>query len=177
MGRKVRRVAPGWEHPTHPIHPNRPLPLYDGSCFKKELGDWEKSLAVAKEAYEETGILETRTPRLLRLCKDHGFEVYWHECTAMKPDPTDYMPLWSEDEATHLMMFETTSEGTPISPAFETPEGLARWLADNDAYAIADRTATYEQWLTTIHSGSAVSLFGRSGGPLVSGVEAIGNGE
>lgn len=42
------------------------------------------------------------------------------------------------------MIYETCSEGSPISPAFETPEELARWLTDN---SFGSMTATYEQWL------------------------------
>ena len=57
------------------------------------------------------------------------------------------MPEWPEEEKTHLQMYETTTEGTPISPVMDTPENLARWLADNGAPAFGSMTATYEQWL------------------------------
>jgi len=50
------------------------------------------------------------------------------------------------------MMYETCTEGTPISPAFATPEELARWLADNEASAFGGMTASYEGWLRTIKS-------------------------
>ena len=39
------------------------------------------------------------------------------------------------EERTHYQMYETCTEGTPISPVMETPENLARWLADNGASA------------------------------------------
>jgi len=60
---------------------------------------------------------------------------------------SEFMPDWTEEEATHFMMYETVSEGTPMSPAFETPEELARWLADHGANYGAFTTATYETWL------------------------------
>jgi len=63
-----------------------------------------------------------------------------------------------EGERTHYMMYEDTSEGTPISPAFATPEELARWLADNGASAFGYMTATYEQWLSTVNGKWAPSL-------------------
>lgn len=91
-----------------------------------------------------------------------------------KPKPEEYMPEWPESEATQFMMYECTSEGTPISPAFDTPEELARWLADNDASAFAGQTATYDQWLNTIKRGFAPSAVSIDGGPLVSGVEGLG---
>ena len=67
------------------------------------------------------------------------------------------MPTWAKDEATHYMMYETCTEGTPISPAFATPEELAHWLADAGASAFGNQTATYEQWLSTIKRGWAPS--------------------
>jgi hypothetical protein len=61
------------------------------------------------------------------------------------PSIHHYMPEWEEEEKTHIMMY--TSSGTSISPAFETPEELARWLTDTNASAYALSTNTYEQWL------------------------------
>ena len=93
----------------------------------------------------------------------------YHEC---EPIPAMYMPQWEEKKATWYMMYETCTEGTPISPAFKTPEELARWLTDNNASAFGERTATYEQWLRTIQRGSAPSAILDNEG-LRSGVEAL----
>lgn len=43
----------------------------------------------------------------------------------------DVMPQWPEAERTHYQMYESVTEGTPISPVMESPEALARWLAEN----------------------------------------------
>lgn len=88
------------------------------------------------------------------------------------PNPADYMPRWMPDQATHLMMYETCSEGTPISPAFATPEELARWLADNRASAFGGMTATYEQWLAMAKRGWAPSAVVQ-GGVMRSGVADV----
>lgn len=90
------------------------------------------------------------------------------------------MPSWPESERTHFQMYETTSEGTPISPALPTGEELARWLADHGASAFGTMTATYEQWLAVIrgaYAPSAVLLLDREAldvgvlaGKIVSGV-------
>lgn len=82
------------------------------------------------------------------------------------------MTDWDDSECTHYMMYEDCSEGTPISPAFKTPEELARWLADNGASAFADMTATYEQWLQTCKIGSAPSAVFSTETGIISGVEA-----
>jgi len=84
----------------------------------------------------------------------------------------DIMPDWPSEERTHLQMYETCSEGTPISPVLVTPEELARWLADNKASAWAGMTASYEAWLHTIKEGSAVGSVWSPGHGMVSGVEA-----
>lgn len=44
-------------------------------------------------------------------------------------------------------MWETTTEGSPISPVFDTPEALARWLADTRASMFGDDGAAYAVWL------------------------------
>ena len=82
------------------------------------------------------------------------------------------MPDWPQEQRTHIQMYENTSEGTPISPVFETPEECARWLADNGASAFARMTATYEQWLGVCRGGYAPSMV-IEGGKMQSGVEAL----
>lgn len=67
--------------------------------------------------------------------------------------PDDCMPDFG-DKATHMRMYENTTEGTPISPAFATAEELARWLVDNKITVFANMTATYDEWLQVISSGA-----------------------
>lgn len=47
-------------------------------------------------------------------------------------------------------MWETTSEGSPMSPVFKSPEKLASWLADTGASLFGSNMATREQWLKII---------------------------
>lgn len=48
------------------------------------------------------------------------------------------------------MMYENTTEGTPISPAFFSAEELAHWLEDNGASWFGDQLASYAAWLLVI---------------------------
>jgi len=80
------------------------------------------------------------------------------------------MPKFPEGSCTHFQMYETCSEGTPISPVMETAEKLARWLADNKASAMGNMTATYEQWLATIKAGWVITGV-MVNGKFMSGVE------
>ena len=93
-----------------------------------------------------------------------------------QPDPSDYMPDFSgaPESDMGLCMYETTSEGTPMSPTFRTPEELARWLTENDAPAFAGETATYGQWLATCTRGWAPSAIFTPATGLQSGVAAMG---
>lgn len=159
MGREVRRVHKDWKHPTDE-HGNF-VPLYgpeDGDALQREW-DGEKKLwdLGAHEAIEED-------PDRARMSYEE-----WH---GPRPAWSDYMRNWHESLRTHLQMYETTTEGTPISPVMATPEDLARWLTDNRASAFAGLTASYEAWLRVCQGGYACSAVA-SGGVLISGVEAL----
>jgi hypothetical protein len=69
-------------------------------------------------------------------------------------------------------MWEITSEGSPMSPVFDTPGALARWLADSGASAFGKQTATYDQWLAMIRAGSSISAVSH-GQRLMSGVAFV----
>lgn len=90
------------------------------------------------------------------------------------PIKGDYMLSDVPDsDRTQYMMYETTSEGTPISPAFETPEALAHWLADTKASAFADQTADYDHWLRICKGGYAPSAIFSMETGLTSGVQGV----
>lgn len=68
-------------------------------------------------------------------------------------------------------LWETTTEGSPISPVFAKPEQLAEWLAESRAGTI-DEGTTAEQWLKFILGpGWAPTVIGSSTG-VQTGVQA-----
>lgn len=97
----------------------------------------------------------------------------------LKNDPPTYglaiMPQWPTEERTHYQMYETVSEGTPVSPVMNSPEALAHWLADNKVKAGPGRIATYGQWLEMIKVGSSCGSFvvNLRTGEIISGVEMV----
>lgn len=166
MGREVRRVPANWQHPKD--NRGRYIPLLSGSYataaaeWEEEYEQWQRGF---RRNYANDG--EKWAP------KDPEYaSMTFGEWHGRRPSPTDYMPDWPESERTHLQMYENTSEGTPISPVMETPEQLARWLADNNASAFGSMTATYEHWLAMANDGWAPSGI-MMGGVMMSGVEGM----
>lgn len=149
MGREVRRVPKDWKHPKNE-HGNY-IALFDGSDFSRRVKEWDEGAAKWAE-----GLRDDWNGGWKPL-EDDEKGMTFEEWDGGRPKAEDYMPEWPAEECTHLMMYEDTSEGTPISPAFETPEELARWLADNNASAFGSMTATYEQWLGMCKAGRAPS--------------------
>lgn len=165
MSREVRKVPPGWTHPKYPAnyhYPDRcgqyvPLLKYN---FQEDYGEWLRGFTKWQAGFCDNG---DPIPPEYENCRYSEYE-----CPC--PSPDDYMPEWPENEATHYIMYESVSEGTPISPAFATPEELAQWLVDNNACAFAPGdTATYEQWLGLIHGTSAPSMV-VDNGVVISGI-------
>jgi len=173
MGREVRMVPANWQHPkayNYRTGKTDYVPLYEGgfgggySSLSKEWDEgWEKWQQGLRESYG-------KGPKWVPIEEEYKNRRYT-DYSGQRPSPDDFMPDWPNDQRTHLMMYEDTSEGTPISPAFDTPEKLARWLCDNEASSCGRTTASFDSWLGMINVGWAPSMV-VSGGRLKSGVEA-----
>lgn len=163
MGREVRRVTASWQHPKNAA--GWYVPLHDGCTYWNDLKSWDEESALWAQGLRRDYGDDSKTV-------PHGEGVPFSEWNGERPDKADYMPVWTDAEADHLMMYESVSEGTPVSPAFKTPEELAHWLADNGASAFAGETASYEQWLRVCQGASAPSA-AIVGGSMVSGVAFV----
>src|SRR5215510_8017307 len=108
MGREVRRVPPGWEHPRDEA--GRYVPLFDGAKLAEAV------------AYYEVHEAEWRA--------EYGDDLGGEE----RPDPAEYAPAWSPEEATAWCIYENVSEGTPWSPVVSDPEALQAWLVEVHGY-------------------------------------------
>lgn len=164
MGREVRRVPENWIHPVDD-HGNH-IPLHDGMDLTDAMREWDEGAEKWAEGLRSDG----NGGWVPLDADDDGTFEDWE---GARPSYEGRMPNWPESERTHFMMYENTSEGTPISPAFATPEDLARWLADTGASAFADMTATYERWLRVARGGWAPTLTYTAGAGVRSGVEGV----
>lgn len=157
MGREVRRVPLEWQHPRDDRGNFRPLlettPMQYAECRRQ----WEAGFV---KGYGE---IEWEARR------DSGttFEEWYGDAT-----DDERMPDFPDGAELGYCMYETCTEGTPISPVFETPEQLARWLADTKASAFAGQPASYKGWLRVARSGFAPSMV-MSGGVTRSGVDGV----
>lgn len=152
MGREIRMVPKDWQHPRYT----------DEDAQRQQLIGKYKPL---HEGY--AGAAKTFLDILAKYGLQAAIDYY-----GQAPDKDDYMPDWADSEKTHLQMYETCSEGTPISPVMATPEELAHWLADNNASAFGGMTATYEQWLRVCEGGYAPSAI-MTNGKFESGVAGL----
>lgn len=166
MGREVRRVPADWQHPKHWTQGLRGMeerykPLLPGERYQSMVDEWDEECAKWKAGWRPDHCDSA----------EHRAMTY-EQWAGQRPHRDDYMPDWPAEQRTHLMMYEDTSEGTPISPAFKTPEELARWLADNGASSFGNMTADYEHWLRVANGGWAPSMV-ITNGVMQSGVEAL----
>lgn len=166
MGRAIRMVPKDWKHPMR--EDGQYIPLLDYS-FATDDKEWDEGYAKWQQGFQR----DFRDSEKWLPIDEEDKNLRYSDAESPRPNPDDYMPYWMDGEKTHMQMYETVSEGTPISPVMETPEELAHWLAESGASAGGYMTATYEQWLRVCKGGYAPSLV-ITDGQMTSGVAGIG---
>lgn len=136
MGREIRRVPVAWEHPKRqvPDWQTRQMvdqyqPLYDRDAETA----WAEWMAEFEEFKKEN------LARIVQEYPDDGYSLDSPYCTFCKwngtpPDPECYRPKWPEGAELGFAVYETVSEGTPVTPAFATKEELIDYLATKGTY-------------------------------------------
>lgn len=174
MGREIRRVPPNWEHPMNDNGAYRPM--------------FDKSATDAFNSWFAE-FVEFKKKELDEVCAEYSYDrndPYSAFCdyNGYPPNSEYYRPAWDEDTATWWQVYETVSEGTPVTPPFETPEELIDYLVENGDFWDQKRRAEgrayifpcdpwpREQAEKFVRSGFAVSMV-VSDGKVMSGVEAL----
>ena len=111
------------------------------------------------------------------LCKGSGKTLKGKECPVCyegKVSPIVEPPKgYDWEKSNGYQVWQTVSEGGPVSPVFLKSEDLAKWMVENDDSVTRD--TTYEAWLEMIkEEGGAPSMI-IDGGKLQSGTAAIYN--
>lgn len=150
MGREIRRVPANWDHPTR-THP------YNGSTDYQPMLDQSYEDAAAEWLADFDRIRGGNPDRLEAECYPSGVTHWASENVA--PDPAYYRP-WADDEAIWFQVWETVSEGTPVSPPFETEDELVEYLAQNGDFWDQKR-CTQPNWDTLWGGKPGVSAWGK----------------
>ena len=151
MGRVVRRVPPNWKHPEFKHYPTgamRKQPMFDRD-FEKAMADWLS---------EFDRVRSGNLSDIERECYPRGL-ADWLQDEGAPPDPRFYRP-WDESDATWHQVWENVSEGTPVTPPFETQDELIEYLAANGDFW--DQKRCWEDGWETLYRGKyGVSAWGR----------------
>jgi hypothetical protein len=115
-------------------------------------------------------------------CKREGIEEACatcggHSTLEVYPDQRAEAEAWEgagPPEGEGWQLWETVSEGSPVSPVFATPEELATWMSDDQARD-AHSWVPYPTALAFIREGWAPSLVMTPELGVASGVEFIGH--
>lgn len=118
MGREIRKVIPNWKHPCTPDGKNY-QPMFDRS-YIEAITDWIES--------HNLWIKGEHPDQLEGYGKDCAF---YTEYGGTPPDFEYHRPDWKDSEMTWFQVYETVSEGTPVSPPFSTQKELVDYLIIN----------------------------------------------
>lgn len=114
-----------------------------------------------------------------------GLKKSWGECKRCKgngsvwdsPASKRRADRWREKQPPKgpgYQIWETVSEGSPISPVFATPEELADWMTTPGNGWQTDQGTTREQWLRFINGPGWAPTMVAVDGKLTTGVQADG---
>jgi hypothetical protein len=147
--------------PKHGLHPwLEALPLHPDKAPKENIRELTGGLAGRE--YRMIGHAGSdRWKATKTIIKAAGLPENWGTCAicnghAIHPDDIEASEAWEETEPPEgdgWQLWETTSEGSPVSPVFATPEELANWCADN-ATAFADFRWSAAEWLRSFQAGT-----------------------
>ena len=125
MGREIRMIPPNWEHPKRKDYDYQKgivvesfQPMFD-TPYIDAITEWIEGHQLwekGKHQYQD---------------KDYK---YYAEYNGDPPSFEYYRPNWKPEEMTWFQMYETVSEGTPVSPPFETKKELINYLVENGDY-------------------------------------------
>jgi hypothetical protein len=161
----------------HPYLDEAPLFQTQGETCGKDMAELTTGLAGRAPNFMGHDSID-RWNAEKKIIKAAGLPDNWGTCPSCQGDGKDLSMKkqydeWKSEEPPKgegYQIWETVSEGSPISPVFADPEKLADWMVENDESLT--KNTTKEQWIKFISEGWAPSLIIKNG-ELKSGVESI----
>ena len=126
MGREIRRVPPNWEHPKQSKY--NPLTRQEEESYHPQ---FDEAYLYAFDEWLKEHVLWEKGEHPDQQDKDTQLPRYYAEWNGNPPDVDYYRPDWKPEEMTWWQVYETVSEGTPVTPPFETREELVEYLVAN----------------------------------------------
>lgn len=181
MGRELRRVPANWQHPQED-RPNyrtgQMEPRYQAmhdSSYLGALNEW-----IEEHRQWESGEHPSQIKYGYRREKYPHFAHYGGN----PPSVECYRPDWKPEEMTWWQVYETVSEGTPVTPPFETQAELVEYLVANGDFWDQKRRAeggsvmSCDPWSrksaeSFVYGAGWAPTFIMAGGKFQSGVEAM----
>ena len=117
MGREIRMAPENWAHPQK---------MYGSGMGYQPMFDRTFADA-AKEWRDEYAKWEAGDRGSHFVAADYPVDFQYWEWENRPPLREDYRP-WADDDATWFQVWETVSEGTPVTPPFATTEELVEHL-------------------------------------------------
>lgn len=147
MSREVRRVPLDWDHPRKSN--GQYQPMLDRT-FEEAVADWEAD-----------------APNYATLAE--------HLRDEPPPDPEYYRPEWPVGASLGWQMYESVSEGTPVSPVFASDEELVEWLTHPQPVGIGGEpiAMSREAARRFVDSGYAPSMVYTRATGFITGLEAL----
>lgn len=165
----------------HPYFQNAPLYNTQGKTCGKDMAELTAGLAgrtpsffghdacdkwsAAKKVIAAAGLPEDWG--ICQVCKGEG--TIWDS-----PEDEQAAEAWTSTEpptGDGYQIWETVSEGSPISPVFATPEELARHMAGTKWGA--DKGSSYESWLRFINGPGWVPSMVMDSAGIRTGADAV----
>jgi|TARA_B110000196_G_C21152110_1_gene670442 hypothetical protein len=142
LHRELRRVPACWVHPKDKS--GQLIPLFQDLQLKQSQDKWDRHNKLWSDGFYED--ITGRPVPLTDIQREHGYSEWVGE----RPREEGYMPTWDEGERTHYQLYETTTEGTPISPVMRSLKELAEWLGKKKVNAYANLPLTEADWFTAL---------------------------
>lgn len=123
MGREIRRVPAHWQHPKRTKF--NYLKMQDEESFQPL---YNESYISAVSEWIHNHLLWERGEHPDQQGKDRSEHRHYAQWGGGPPDVEYYRPEWKPEEMMWYQVYETVSEGTPVTPPFETQAELIEYL-------------------------------------------------
>lgn len=136
MGREIRMVPPNWDHPKRGQGSKDPAdykPMLD-KRFEDDAREWKENFAKWESGLRPNSFNADWVPAAewehASIYADQPNLEWWEYESSPPTDRDTYRP-YTDAEATWVQVYETVSEGTPVTPPFATRAELVDYLVAN----------------------------------------------